>query len=290
MKKKSVLSTRCSMSVLGAFAFTCALIFEWITGTACTSPQLIHDVQTAEPLADHKTSTTVSGGLSWAPSGIYMFGVPSVPNGDFSLLTRFNTDKNKEVQVPFNLSLQLGPLPVFDDPDFTTQVSTGVNWKHSRLKHSSQSDTTTARNQPLHSRDLYDAHVWGPVFGSIFTTNSVYGFFSNFSNQLHLGGKTPNSTRVFVLPYAGINYKFIHEYTKKGDIRFSGLLSGLNFYIINDSMVNNAPVSSRMEPYICGFTGAEYKRFLIQFTYGLGWQHLYGLKLFLGLTSSGKPK
>lgn len=287
------------LAVFSGIALVSAICFEWIMGTACTTPQVIHEVQTAEPVAVGKTATTLSGGLSWAPSGVYTWGVPSIPNADISYLFRHTYVESKEVQVPINLSLRLSPGIENNASEwFTLQTSTGIGWKRSMIIQPAMSDMDTIKNHPTFRRALYNAYVWGPRIGATFTNNTYIPapnmFFENslhLHNQPHLGvdSDTPyDGQTVYIFPNIGMYYKSIHERRRQKSIRMKGLITNLNFYYIDNEAVN-IPVLSQVETYLCGYVGGERKRAIIQFTYGLGWQHIYGPKLFLGTTFSGKP-
>jgi hypothetical protein len=293
-----------SLTVFSGIALVSAIGFEWIMGTACTTPQVIHEVQTAQSVTVGKTATTISGGLSWAPSGGHTWGVPCLANADFSLLIRHGYKEDKEVQVPINLSQRLGPGAENRLEEWlVTQLSTGVEWKRSVMIQSAISDMDSISNYPLFRRPLYNAYVWGPIIGATFS-NTSYAYVTPLNslplhNQIHIGedpvhGGDEHETSshygktVFIFPYIGMYYKSIHERRKEKSIRMRGLITNFNFYYIDNEAVY-IPVFSQVEMYLCGYVGGERKRAIIQFTYGLGWQYLYGPKLFLGTTFSGKP-
>ena len=76
-------------------------------------------------------------------------GVPNNPNADVNVLVRYGKAEDKEVQVPVNLSLRLGPGE--EDPNFVgVHLSSGLLFK---------------RAKPISLGRLYNAWVFGPTLG-----------------------------------------------------------------------------------------------------------------------------
>jgi hypothetical protein len=281
---RTILSRR--DGALLVLALVAAFIIEWALGTACTTPQMIHEVQTAEPLPEGANSVNVSGGISWTPTyiwstaGEWALGATNIPNADLSLLVRHSLSQYREFQVPINLSLRVAPGS--DEPEgwFWMQFSTGPLWKHSAaITKIEGSDTLSPgrEGRPFYWRPLYSANLYGPRIGAIVTNSDMF---------LNTAGYIQKPLAV-VLPYAGFYFKHLTEHRHQGHVGFSGLQSGINVYYLTPDLWT-APLAG-VEASLAGLAGCERERFVFQFTYGAAWQVLFGAKLFLGATFTAKP-
>jgi hypothetical protein len=287
--KKVIKSWSWSLVIVGA------ITYEWLLGTACTTPQVIREVQTAEPLAEGRTAATVSGGLSWAPTGVYTYGVPNSPNGDLSILIRHGKASDREFQVPISLSQRLTPGPDTEMPYgwFASQFSMGTLWKQSvpmtgnnRRNIARPSDNGDTNSFFL--RQLYTSKVIGPQIGFLATNNEALYEGSSLWSALENDSYYVSHPMLAVFPYTGVYYKTIHERYLSDAIRMYGFFSYLNIYYMVPDLREFPP--NCVEVLGGGFVGSEREWGLFQFTFGLGWQHLYGPKLFIGTTFSSKPK
>ena len=249
------------VAALLQLAFVAALVAEWFAGSACFSPQVVREMQPAQPLREGKTSTSVSGGVMWPVTSLPTMGVPANPNADLNLLVRHSYEENKELQVPINLSTRLGPGTDATGTEWINlQLGTGVFWKHATLSGRSP------------WRPLYDAWVFG-IDG---------GIFARFS------GWDDDWERYPVSPFLGFYARSIAESAKLTYIRTAGFLVGINVYLTEFPIRIDSDAlggQSAFEGFIGFHVGSDRCSHLQQFTMGLAMHRIYGgPKLIIGAT------
>lgn len=270
MKRNIIVRVVLSFGILG---FS---LLQWITSTACTSPLLIHDIQTAEPLGKVKSEkqwdVNVSGGIGWGVTGLMTLGLPTVPNAEFNMLIRYASKLNSEVQFPINLSSVI--LPIEGIAMF--HLGSGAFVKNSELIQSRNDSVDKFDNEYYH-RSLYSSNVYGLTFGSI---NTVFADSDGWDYD--------------GLPFMGFQFKRIIEMPRSHSIGIKGFTISGKIYGDLFGMKSGFddgvafPLKAPTEFFVNGFIGREYRKYIFQFTYGVGYQYILGPRIFLGTTFSSK--
>jgi hypothetical protein len=273
------------LGLLAKLGLVLAVLAEWAAGSACLTPQITKEVQRAKPLPAKETRATVSGGMTWAPTGVQTVAVPNNPNADVNVLVRHGTEEDKEVQVPVNLSLRLGPG--IEDPNFLgVHLSSGLLFK---------------RAKPVSFRPLYNAWVFGPTLGMYATwgpedyrRGDMVGWCDEEGcYDQYIGPSRTQPEQYPVSPFGGFYVRYIHEWLGKERIKSIGFLLSANLF--PTELLNKEDVTgweTYYFPPIEGFAGAVFgsvrKRCLIQTVIGVAYHRLYGPKIVVGTTFGQK--
>ncbi len=298
MKNRTI--RRTAGVVFAHMALALAILVEWLAGSACVTPQVAREVQTAEPLKPNQTQGSVSGGITWVPSGVSSIGFPANPNGDLNFLIRRGKEDQKEIQVPLNISARLGLGA--DGHWWGVHAATGLLFKQSTLISAGKSanasktppeDSKPYRREPdLWARPLYKAWIFGPTLGA-FISEDHPSDPADFEPRL----------KPFVSPFAGMYLRYVHEKRKRSRIRkrryvrVHGFLANLNYYFLDipiwvagdDGNMSMGP-NLGIELFLGGFTGSERNKFIHQFTYGIATDRTTMPRLVIGFTFGSKGK
>ncbi len=278
-----------------------AILIVWMVGSGCVSPQVVREVQTAKPLEADQIRGSVSGGITWAPTGVASYGIPANPNADLNFLIRTGRRDQKETQVPFNISVRMGPG---EDGDWLgVHAATGLFFKRSTLVSSGKfakyfdmppEDLKPADWQETYFwvRSLYKAWIFGPILGA-FISREYY-----IHTSWDWGGSRPGfvtRAQPFVSPFAGFYLRFVNEKRKKGFVRLRGFLANVSYFFLDMPLVHDWEGSAAgfplgIELFLGGFVGSERRRFISQFTYGVSTDRTMMPRLMIGLTFGSKGK
>ena len=268
-----------------------AVLVEWLAGSACVTPQVAREVQTAEPLEPHQTQGSVSGGATWTVSGVSSMGVPGNPNADLNLLIRRGKKDQKEIQVPLNLSVRLGP-GIEDEQWWGVHAATGLFFKRSKLTTAGENISLADRKKSnFWLRPLYKAWILGPTLGVFLSENHPS------ANSDAPGAAMPGFEpyyKPFVSPFAGIYFRYVTEKRKQGFVGSRGFLASINYFFLDlplwldEGFEGGFPLG--IELFLGGFAGSERRTFIHQFTYGIGTDRNLMPRLVIGFTFGSKGR
>ncbi len=291
--------------VFAYVALALAILVEWMAGSACVSPQVVREVQTAEPLKPKQTQGSVSGGITWVPSGVNSYGIPANPNGDLNFLVRRGRQDLKEIQVPFNLSARLGPGA--DNQWWGVHAATGLFFKQSILISEGESaksletspenlKSTDQQETNLWARPLYKAWIFGPTLGAFISKDHPFVYGEWLDDEEEFAPRV----RPLISPFAGMYLRYVNEKRKRSRInrkkyvRLRGFMAGVNYFFLDLPLWydrrGEVGFPLGIELFLGGFVGSERHKFIHQFTYGISTDRNMLPKLVIGFTFGSKGK
>ncbi len=295
---------RTAVVVLSQVAVVLAVVVEWLAGSACVTPQVVREVQTAKPLKPGQTQVSVSGGMTDSivethPVGAFMAN----PNADFNVLIRHAREGNEEIQVPINLSARLGPGS--DDQFWGVHAATGLFFKRSHETSSGDFARYFAMDQEkltptdwqeknYWARPLYKAWVFGPTAGVQLSPSYPYEWFA--SGRDESGYSFNPDGPLLVSPFVGFYFRYIHEKRKEGYIRLRGLLASVSYYPMDIPVVYEemseagAGLPLGIETFVGVFIGSERSKHISSFTLGVGTSRITMPRLVIGFTFGSKGR
>ena len=284
---KNMKTQRWTAVLLTPLACVLAVMVEWLAGSACISPQVVKEVQTAAPLSPGQLHASVSGGLTW--SVIEAGAVASFPNpsADVNLLIRKGKKENREIQLPLNFSTRLGPGADGGD-DFSGWGFLGIHLSTGLLlKRATALSAGDSLGKSYFERPLYKAWVFGPTAGVVLTESYPYAEAQRISDYEFEPGLNP-----FVSPFVGLYARYIHEKRKNKFIRLRGLLASLNYFPLDIplAMGKASVLPLGLELFVGAFVGSERASRINNFFIGLGTNRITMPRLVVGFAFGSKGK
>ncbi|MCP4678988.1 MAG: hypothetical protein GY854_26555 [Deltaproteobacteria bacterium] len=296
---------------LSQVALVFAIVVEWLAGSACVTPQVVREVQTAKPLKPDQTQISVSGGLTDTiieTTNTSVFAAN--PNADLNVLIRKGREEGQEIQVPINLSARLGPgmAAGYDRGDASSgwsllgvHAAGGLFFKRSRMISSGdfakyfeyapeELKPPDWQEEYFWVRPLYKAWVFGPTAGVL--VSGTYPYSAAGVGRDETGNYFVPDGRPFVSPFVGFYARYIHEKRKEGFIRLRGLLASISYFPMDiPLMFEDGPcLPLGIETFIGVFVGSERSALISSLTLGVGTSRITMPRLVIGFTFGSKGR